>query len=263
MCETPYASITASNGFRQTYTATCRELWRDDFMRDSLDCDQPCMMWEFEFRHSDVVTFNGLDAVEWVDFTVFKTKLKITDLTFTTAECPSTVQYTILDQWTDRVPTGSGLEQLDGYGKYDSYPSPAKFECSPSQGQECMHFYGSLHIGKKYGDEDETVRMEMKDGECFDLESFEMDLEDTHSMCETPYASITASNGFRQTYTATCRELWRDDFMRDSLDCDQPCMMWEFDFRHSDVVTFDGLDAVEWVDFTVFKTKLKITDLTF
>lgn len=195
--------------------------------------------------------------------------MKFSSLLLSTASMALTAQaesYTILDSWTEMVPTGSGLEELEDYQKYESN-SPAVFWCRHGNDRECIHFYGALHIATTkpwWVGEPETARMEMKggkclDGKCFDLKQFKMQLQDWGAECgEAPYVTITASNGFKKTYTGTCE--WRRH-IEDGSDCTEQCLDWTFYI--GGMVQFNGLSTVEWVDFTVSKTKLKITDLTF
>ncbi|MEJ6701203.1 MAG: PEP-CTERM sorting domain-containing protein [Akkermansiaceae bacterium] len=163
--------------------------------------------------------------------------------------------YTILDEYSNRVPTGSSYSDNT---QYDQYVDAGSVDASPfvidklTPHEGGIVFYGSTEFNSK-GNAN-TFRLTSTTGN-FDLTSLNLlNLEDwgaNDSATSAPTIAITSSAGDMQTYSAVSDgffELRPGDFY------------YRWSFSDSGIKTLNW-ENVEWVDFTTQYTKAKVSTL--
>ena len=161
--------------------------------------------------------------------------------------------FTILDQYSDSVPTGTNYQELTYYNQYvdagsvDASPFVIN-KLTPHEGG--ILFYGSTELISKA--QSNTYRLTSTTG-LFDFTSFNLqDLEgnmDEQTAFTIPKITITSSTGQSQEFSATV----------DAYDFGGGEIFYSYYFNDSGVQTMDWTD-VEWVDFTTQYTKAKTSD---
>ena len=164
--------------------------------------------------------------------------------------------FTILDQYTNRVPTGTSYQQLKYYSQYvdatsvDASPFVIDKLTSHSDG---ILFYGSTELISK--ENANTFRLTSTTG-LFDFTSFDLqDLEpynDESTMTTIPVMTITSNTGLTQTFSSSVSE---DNFEFEG----EIFTSYNYFFGKAGVQTMDWTD-VTWVDFTTQYTKAKTSD---
>ncbi|MDB4314347.1 PEP-CTERM sorting domain-containing protein [Akkermansiaceae bacterium] len=162
--------------------------------------------------------------------------------------------YTILDEYSNRVPTGSSYSDST---QYDQYVDAGSVDASPFViDKETPHeggivFYGSTEFNSK-GNAN-TFRLTSTTGN-FDLTSLNLlDLEDwgADSATSAPTIGITSSAGQVQTYSAVSDG---------SIEIEPGEFIYFWSFSDSGIKTLNW-ENVEWVDFTTRYTKAKVSTL--
>jgi autotransporter-associated beta strand protein len=161
---------------------------------------------------------------------------------------PSPINYTILDSYTDRVPTGTSYQALEYYSQYvdafsvDHSPFVLTKTTANSGG---ILFYGSTELVSAANAN--TFRLTSSGG-AFDFTSFNLqNLEENGANASNtiPTITINSSTGASQTFSATYEEFF-PGFGR-------------YSFDDSGVKTMNW-SGVDWVDFTTQYTKAKTSD---
>ena len=164
------------------------------------------------------------------------------------------VTYTILDQYTDNIPTGTNYVKLT---YYDQYLDAGSIDASPfvitkqTAHEGGILFYGSTELNSK--NLENTFRLTASTGN-FDFISFNLDnLESnidygTESMTTLPRVTLTSSSGLSVTYEATVDAYTSDGYT-----------YYTYMFMESGVKSLNW-DNVEWVDIKTQYTKAKVKD---
>lgn len=164
------------------------------------------------------------------------------------------VIYTILDQYTDRKPTGTNYVKLT---YYDQYVDEGSIDASPfvitkqTAHEGGILFYGSTELNSK--NLENTFRLTASTGN-FDFISFNLDnLESnidygTESTTTLPRITLTSSSGSSVTYEATVDASTSDGYT-----------YYTYMFMESGVKSLNW-DNVEWVDIKTQYTKAKVKD---
>ena len=157
------------------------------------------------------------------------------------------VNYTILDQYTNRVPTGTSYNQLTNYNEYvdagsvDASPFIITKLTSYAGG---ILFYGTTELNSEASEN--TFRLTASTGN-FDFISFYLDNLEGNIYPGTsstlPRITLTSSSGSTVTYEAKVM----------SCDEDMGCM---YDYNETGVKTLNW-NNVEWVDIKTQYTKAK------
>lgn len=174
-------------------------------------------------------------------------------LLFTLPSAHAAAVFTILDQYTNRVPTGTNYQSLTSYAQYvdagsvDASPFVIN-KRTPHEGG--ILFYGSTELISKALSN--TYRLTSTTG-LFDFTSFNLQgLEssmDEQTAFTIPKITITSSTGDSREFTATV----------DAFEIVPGEFYYSYDFSDSGVKTMEWTD-VEWVDFTTQYTKAKTSD---
>ena len=162
--------------------------------------------------------------------------------------------YTILDQYTDNIPTGTNYVKLT---YYDQYVDAGSIDASPfvitkqTAHEGGILFYGSTELNSK--NLENTFRLTASTGN-FDFISFNLDnLESnidygTESTTTLPRITLTSSSGSSVTYEATVDAYTSDGYT-----------YYTYMFMESGVKSLNW-DNVEWVDIKTQYTKAKVKD---
>ncbi|MDA8975029.1 PEP-CTERM sorting domain-containing protein [Akkermansiaceae bacterium] len=163
--------------------------------------------------------------------------------------------YTILDEYSNRVPTGSSYSNNT---QYDQYVDAGSVDASPfvidklTPHEGGIVFYGSTEFNSK-GNAN-NFRLTSTTGN-FDLTSLNLlDLEDwgaNDSATSAPTIAITSSAGHQQTYSAVSSGFV--EFRPGEFN-----YFWSF--SDSGIKTLNW-ENVEWVDFTTQYAKAKVSTL--
>lgn len=180
----------------------------------------------------------------------------LTILLFALPSIHASTVFTILDQYTNRVPMGTSYQELTFYTQYvdagsvDASPFVIDLLTSPRQNGTGILFYGSTELNSI--DQANTFRLTSTTG-LFDFTSFNLqDLEpyaDEYTSTSIPTITITSSTGFTQLFSATVEENERSPGE----------IEYSYSFDDSGVKEMNW-SGVEWVDFTSQYTKAKTTD---
>lgn len=163
------------------------------------------------------------------------------------------VIYTILDQYTDRKPTGTNYVSLT---YYDQYFDAGSIDASPfvitkqTAHEGGILFYGSTELNSK--NLENTFRLTASTGN-FDFISFNLDdlesyIHGAESMTTLPRITLTSSSGSSVTYEATVDAYTSDGYT-----------YYTYMFMESGVKSLNW-DNVEWVDIKTQYTKAKVKD---
>jgi hypothetical protein len=198
------------------------------------------------------ITVSGLTNRTAYTFTVTATNTvgtsaASTPSTSVTPKVPGEIPYTILDQYTDRKPTGTSYNQLTYYNEYIDAGS---IDASPFViTKQTPHvggilFYGSTELNSEANEN--SFRLRASTGN-FDFISFDLDdLEQNiypGTSSTLPRISLTSSSGSTVTYEATLM----------SCDENMGCMYY---YSDTGVKTLNW-NNVEWVDIKTQYTKAK------
>ena len=160
----------------------------------------------------------------------------------------SPTNYTILDSYTNRVPTGTSYQPLTFYSQYvdagsvDASPFVLTKTTANSGG---ILFYGSTELISEANAN--TFRLTSGTG-AFDFNSFNLQNLDQNGGSNSnaiPSLTITSSTGATQTWSSTYEEFFPGFGM--------------FSFNDSGVKTMNW-SGVNWVDITTQYTKAKTSD---
>ena len=160
----------------------------------------------------------------------------------------SPTNYTILDSYTNGVPTGTSYQPLTSYNQYVDAGSvdASPFVLTKTTGNSGgILFYGSTELIS--GANANTFRLTSGTG-AFDFNSFNLqNLEQNGSSNSNaiPSLTITSSTGATQTWSSTYEEFFPGFGM--------------FSFNDSGVKTMNW-SGVNWVDITTQYTKAKTSD---
>jgi hypothetical protein len=174
-------------------------------------------------------------------------------LLFTLPSAHAATVFTILDQYTNDVPTGTSYQKLTSYAQYvdagsvDASPFVID-KLTPHEGG--ILFYGSTELISKA--QSNTYRLTSATG-LFDFTSFDLQGLDANVDERTaftiPKITITSSTGDSREFTATV----------DVYDVGGGEFSYSYSFFDSGMKTLEWTD-VEWVDFTTQYTKAKTSD---
>ena len=207
---------------------------------------------------SGSITVSGLTTGTAYTFTVTATNAIGTSLASAVSNSvvPATatdpITYTILDQYTDRVPTGTSYNQLTFY---DEYVDAGSIDASPFViTKQTVHeggilFYGSTELNSKANEN--TFRLTASTGN-FDFISFNLsDMERNinygeETLLTLPKTTLTSSSGSTVTYEASV-----------VTDTDPDgSTSYSYMFNEAGVKTLNW-NNVEWVDIKTQYTKAK------
>jgi hypothetical protein len=160
--------------------------------------------------------------------------------------------FTILDQYTNDVPTGTTYQKLTHYTQYvdagsvDASPFVIDMRTPHAGG---ILFYGSTELNSK--EQANTFRLTSTTG-LFDFISFNLQgLEgnvDERTATSIPKITISSSTGLSRSFSATVDSFVSGDDV-----------FYSYSFSDSGVKEMNW-DGVEWVDFTTEYTKAKTSD---
>ena len=160
------------------------------------------------------------------------------------------VNYTILDEYTNRVPTGTSYNQLTFY---DEYVDAGSIDASPfvitkqTAHEGGILFYGSTELHSKANEN--TYRLTASTGN-FDFISFNLaDMENNinggeETLLTLPKTTLTSSSGSTVTYEASVNTYTTPDGVT----------RYDYEFDETGVKTLNW-NNVEWVDIKTQYTK--------
>jgi hypothetical protein len=172
---------------------------------------------------------------------------------------PSGTTYTILDQYTNRKPTGTNYDYLTYYNQYidagsiDASPFVITKQTAHEGG---ILFYGTTELISS--NSENTFRLTASTGN-FDFISFNIDtmelfvINDTESATTLPRITLTASSGSTVTYEATV------DSNTYTFPDGSTYTSYYYSFMELGVITLNWVN-VEWVDIKTQYTKAKTKD---
>ena len=186
--------------------------------------------------YTPLANYNGTETITY----------SVSDGTFinTTGTLTVTINhgiYTILDQYTNRVPTGTSYNQLTFY---DEYIDAGSVDASPfvitkqTAHQGGILFYGSTELNSEANEN--TFRLTASTGNfsfiSFNLAQLEANINGEQTSSTLPKITLTSSSGSTVTYQANV-----DVFTYDGV------AYYSYGFGDTGVKTLNW-DNVEWVD---------------
>lgn len=159
--------------------------------------------------------------------------------------------FTILDEFTDEVPTGTSYEPLT---EYNQYVDAGSVDASPfvidktTNHEGGILFYGSTELIS--GSSANTFRLTSSTG-LFDFVSFEINFLEIYQTSSSeptpPNITVTSSTGFTQSFFSEA----------DGYDMGEGQLHYSYSFFENGVKELNW-DDVEWVDITTQYSKAKV-----